>query len=87
MMHIDDSQIYKGMNFLFLDFSYKVEPAARLASCIVAAMHDRRLEAQASEVPWVCLRAHGSLCILHVLHCILLVQHRLHEGLRNHMLP
>jgi hypothetical protein len=24
MMHIDDSQIYKGMNFLFLDFSYKV---------------------------------------------------------------
>jgi hypothetical protein len=23
-MHIDDSQIYKGMNFLFLDFSYKV---------------------------------------------------------------
>jgi hypothetical protein len=24
MMHIDDSQIYKRMNFLFLDFSYKV---------------------------------------------------------------
>jgi hypothetical protein len=24
MMNIDDSQIYKGMKFLFLDFSYKV---------------------------------------------------------------
>jgi hypothetical protein len=24
-MHIDDSQIYKGMKFLFLDFSYKVD--------------------------------------------------------------
>jgi hypothetical protein len=25
MMHIDDSQIYKGMKFLFLNFSYKVD--------------------------------------------------------------
>jgi hypothetical protein len=30
MMHIDDSQIYKGMKFLFLDFSYKVVITLRL---------------------------------------------------------